>query len=140
MNSLRVPFCMCIPSLSLPECFGHTIEVLSSDHYMSILFPATSLYSSEQRKLWRWSQTEQIGFRLPSVAMEWGRIGTLAASQISHLCMEATMMDAGKSIHAKQPSRESVTQRLINPNLPPTYIPFDSEKSAPPASRLHFSS
>lgn len=54
--------------------------------------------------------------------------------------MEATMMDAGKSIHAKQPSLETVTQRLINPNLPSTYIPFDSEKNAPPASRRHFSS
>lgn len=74
------------------------------------------------------------------MATEWGRIDTLAASQISHLYMEAMVMDAGKSIHAKQPSLESVTQRLINPNLPLTYIPFASEKSAPPASRRHFSS
>lgn len=72
--------------------------------------------------------------------MEWGRLGTLAASQIFHLCMGATMMDAGKSIHAKQPSLETVTQRLINPNLPSTYIPFDSEKNTPPTSRRHFSS
>lgn len=37
------------------------------------------------------------------------------------------MINAGKSVCAKQPSLKFVTQCLINPNFPSMYIPFDSE-------------
>lgn len=57
----------------------------------------------------------------------WSQNETGYVSQISHLYREAIMINAGKSVCAKQPSLKFVTQCLINPNFPSMYIPFDSE-------------